>query len=102
MRGKGLGNKKEKKIVPAGMLRLGTTRAEKKIRLARAFSTFRRRRRPPPRVAPTENNENIDPRENDDALSRRFPSPGKLVPVTPVRPTAIRVRCFGESRARGF
>lgn len=27
---------------------------------------------------PPENNENIDPRENDDTLSRRFPGPGDL------------------------
>lgn len=68
-------------------MRFGTTRAKKKIHLvaSREFSAaFSGARRPPPLPSsffslPPENNENIDPRGNGDALSRRFPGPGELV-----------------------
>lgn len=62
-------------------MRLGATRAkEKKKGICRAPRVRFPRRFPSlsPRSLPGENNENIDPRENDDTLSRRFPGPGDL------------------------
>lgn len=65
-------------------MRLGATRAKEKKKKKKKFverlacvfhGVFHRRL---PRSLPGKNNENIDPRENDDTLSRRFPGPGDL------------------------
>lgn len=97
--------KEEKKVeFPWGCASERVVRKKNSSSSSRAFSTAFSATLPSSATSlSTENNENIDPRENDGALSGRFPGPGICTSYIIVVAVIVVVdngcECFGESRA---